>query len=114
MKRIYICSPYRGNVEGNVRIAQGMVKLALLQGHAPFAPHLQYPQVLSDGVPEYRAIGMKAGLEWLDGCDEIWIWGDGTMSDGMKSEVDEAQRLDLVITVITSYELGEILKEARQ
>lgn len=106
MKSIYICSPYRGNVDGNVKIAQSMVRLALLQGHAPFAPHLQYPQVLSDDVPEYRAIGLKAGLEWLWACDEIWIWADGPMSEGMKTEVDEARRLGLSIVPITAYEIS--------
>ena len=114
MKRIYICSPLRGAVESNIRIAQSMVKLALLKGHAPFAPHLQYPQILSDDVPEYRVIGMQAGLEWVGACDEVWIWGDGGISEGMKAEVAEAQRVGLPIIPITSYEISDGLKEERE
>ena len=34
----------------------------------PFAPHLLYPQVLDDGDPDERALGLFFGLVWLGRC----------------------------------------------
>lgn len=44
MKRVFICSPFSGNVEKNIEEAQRLCREAAEEGYAPFAPHLLYPQ----------------------------------------------------------------------
>lgn len=91
MKWVYICSPYRGDVEKNVENAALYTKRALMMGCAVEVPHLSYTLALDDSVPEEREIGILAGLEKLHGCDEIWVFGLENPSEGMKREIAEAR-----------------------
>lgn len=50
MKLVYICSPYAGAVERNVRFAQEACRYAISQNFAPVAVHLLYPQLRDDMV----------------------------------------------------------------
>lgn len=94
-------------MENNVKIAQAMIRLALKSGYAPIAPHLLYPQGLSDDVPENREIGLAAGLAWIPRCNEMWIWGDSGVSEGMRDEIDEGLRTSrLQFRTITAYEVS--------
>lgn len=66
MKLVYICSPYAGNVENNVRFAKVACCYAMKQGCAPVAVHLLYPQILNDIVPSERKAGIRMGCGcWL-------------------------------------------------
>lgn len=107
MKFVYICSPFRGDVETNTRIAVKMMKLALERGYYPIAPHLMYPQALPDDDPKNRQIGLRAGLAWVAKCDKIWVYGDRTPSEGMLGEMLEAQRHGIEQRTITAYEVEE-------
>lgn len=46
--KVYICSPYRGDTETNIRKAQQYCKQAIKENHIPIAPHLYFPQILDD------------------------------------------------------------------
>ncbi|WP_367180434.1 DUF4406 domain-containing protein [uncultured Enterococcus sp.] len=61
------------------------------QGTIPFAPHLLYPQVLDDGDPEQRKLGLYFGMIWLRKCDELWVFGR-YISKGMQSEINKASK----------------------
>ena len=98
--RIFLCSPYAGNVEANVALARRLCAEILAQGHSPFAPHLLYPQVLDDADHEARERGIRAGLEWLRMCDEVWCWRE--VSPGMVREVAYA------IDFPTTHNLGRV------
>ena len=87
---IYICSPYAGNTEENTAFARQACGYAIRQGAVPLAPHLLYPQILNDSVPEEREIGIRLGLDILERCEELWICGD-RMSAGMKRETAYAK-----------------------
>jgi hypothetical protein len=50
MKLVYICSPYAGEVERNIRFTQEACHYAISQNCAPVAVHLIYPQLLDDMV----------------------------------------------------------------
>ncbi len=77
---------------------------ALEQGYAPFAPHLLYPQFLSDESGADRYTGIQCGIEFLKCCDIVLVFGGITA--GMHSEIEEAERLGMEIEYI-----GEISGE---
>lgn len=45
---VYICSPYSGDIEGNVEKARSFCRFALEQNCIPIAPHLMFPQFMDD------------------------------------------------------------------
>lgn len=101
MKLIYVASPYAGDVEGNTVFAKKACRHVMEQGHAFFAPHLLYPQLLDDTDPQERQAGLDMGLAMLPKCDELWCYGDH-ISSGMHMEIEEANRL--VIPVLRVWE----------
>lgn len=86
---VYICSPYRGDTETNTRNAERYCRLAVEKGCIPFAPHLLYPHFLKEETE--RPLALFMGLMMLDKCKEVWVFGD-VITDGMKSELERAQR----------------------
>ena len=96
MKLIYVASPYAGDVERNVEYAKQACRTVMESGHAFFAPHLLYPAVLNDAVPEERQAGMEMGLTLLHRCDELWAFGP-CVSSGMQAEIAEAERLRIPV-----------------
>ena len=96
MKLVYIASPYAGDIPNNVERAKEYCKQALEQGVIPVAPHLLYPQFLEDSDPAERNLGLRAGLELLARCDELWVCGP-EISPGMSREIQFAQGLGIPI-----------------
>lgn len=94
-RRIYVASPYRGDIAANVALARRACRRLLLAGHAPFAPHLLYPQLLDDAVPAERRLGLAAGRAWLGVADEVRVYGE--ISPGMREELEDAALLGLPI-----------------
>ncbi len=84
-KKVFICSPFRGDMEGNARKAAAYSRRAVEEGYLPIAPHLLFPQFLNEGIEEERRLGIAMGLELLDGCDEVWVFGEAT--EGMAAEI---------------------------
>ena len=87
-KKVFICSPFRGDMEGNARKAAAYCRRAVEEGYLPIAPHLLFPQFLNEGIEEERRLGIAMGLELLDGCDEVWVFGEAT--EGMAAEIASA------------------------
>lgn len=89
-KKVYICSPYRGDIETNIKIAQDFCRAAMnIANVIPVAPHLYFPQFLRDDDPSERERGITVGLELLQACSEVWIVGN-YISEGMKREIEAA------------------------
>ena len=101
MKRplIFICSPYRGDVDANIHNAHRYCRFALIHSGIPFAPHLLFTQFLNDDDPPERDAWLSLGLEMLARCDELWAFGMPT--EGMKMEMLEAQRLGVPVRRFT-------------
>ena len=87
---VYICSPYAGDVEHNVKAAQTYSRHAVDRGCIPIAPHLLYPQILRDGYPMERQLGLVFGLAVLCKCAEVWVFGS-RISPGMEAEIKRAR-----------------------
>lgn len=96
MKIVYICSPLRGDVERNIRKANGYCLFAAKQAAVPIAPHVMFTGFLDDGIPEERCLGMSMGLELLRLCEEVWVFGE-RLSEGMQAEIRVADQLNLTI-----------------
>lgn len=90
-RKVYIASPYAGDIEANIHTAIVYCRRAISEGYMPIASHLLYPQILDDGKPEERELGLLFGLALLRMCDEVWVFGKA--SSGMAKEIEEAKRL---------------------
>lgn len=90
MKLVYICSPFSGDIEGNTKKAQDYCMEAIKENCTPIAPHLLYPQILDDSNPIERKKGIQMGLDILEVCDEIWVYGQN-LTAGMIREVNLAR-----------------------
>lgn len=84
-KKVFICSPFRGDMEGNAKRAAAYSRMACEKGYFPIAPHLLFPQFLQEGIEAERKLGIKMGLELLLCCDEVWGFGEAT--EGMAAEI---------------------------
>ena len=96
MKRVYICSPLKGNVSKNIIKANLYCRYAYEQGYLPLAPHVIFTEFLDDEVSEEREAGMKMGLELLWVCDELWVFGY-RITEGMAKEIEIAKGLKIRI-----------------
>ncbi|WP_052693185.1 DUF4406 domain-containing protein [Desulfosporosinus sp. I2] len=96
MKLVYIASHYAGNIEHNTRMAIEYCRYAASCGVCPIAPHLLIPRFLEENNPAEREQGIKMGLRLLASCDALWAFGD-RISEGMRREIAEAEKLDIPI-----------------
>jgi len=87
---VYICSPYAGDTENNVKSAQGYSRFAVDKGYIPLAPHLLFPQFMNDANPAERKLGLFFGNALMSKCSEVWVFGE-RISAGMESEIKRAR-----------------------
>ena len=112
MKLIYVASPYAGDIEQNTAFARKACRHVMNEGHAFFAPHLLYPQLLDDSKPQERQAGLDMGLAMLPRCDELWCYGD-RISFGMHLEIEEAVRLGIPVRRVMELENGFAIGRAK-
>ena len=62
MKLIHVASPYAGDIEKNTEFAKEACRFVMDEGHAFFAPHLLYPQVLDENNSAERKLGLAMGI----------------------------------------------------
>ena len=87
---VYICSPYRGNPRVNVMWARNYCKFAVRQGKLPIAPHLYFPQFMSEATERDKA--MRMNFQLLGLCSECWVFGD-EITEGMAAEINRAGKV---------------------
>ena len=87
---VYICSPFSGDVEGNVAAARRYSRFAVDKGYIPIAPHLLFPQFLDDDNPDERELGLFFGNALMSKCAEVWVFGS-RISSGMEAEIKRAK-----------------------
>lgn len=102
MKKIFICSPFRGNIEENKKAAQFFAKVIIGTGRVPVAPHLYFPQFLDEENPNERMNGIEMGLELMDVCDEVYVLGFN-ITEGMKFELDHARAKHIPVRLYDEY-----------
>ena len=111
--RIFICSPFSADNPAqqlhNIQVARAVCLYATRLGHAPYAPHLLYPQFLDDNIGVDRENGINCGLSFMRVCREVWVVADprkkGALSDqiteGMLRELEFASSLGIPIECVT-------------
>ena len=117
-KRAFICSPLRprgatagqraDDLRHNRQLAQLGCRYAVSLGYLPMAPHLFFPEFLSEDRPEEREKGIQFGLEWLSGCDELWVIGN-RITEGMKREIALAKTMG----TLPSWKRAEVHRKSR-
>lgn len=107
-KLVYICSPYRGEVERNLQYARELTRIALDNDFVPITPHLYLTQAVNDEVPEERKKGMAAGKELLKHCKYILIGSKYGLSAGMLEEIEIAIQCGTIELAPTKAGLIEI------
>ena len=95
MKKVYICSPCRGDYEHNIDNALRYCREAVMLGILPIAPHVYFTRFLDDTIAEERVIGIKLANELLAMCNEVWVYGEP--SEGMKAEIALATVLHIPV-----------------
>lgn len=88
---VYICSPYAGDIENNVKNAKIYSRYAVENNAIPVTPHLLYPQFMNDNIDSEREKVMHFNYVLLGKCTELWVFG-GVVSRGMAREISVAKK----------------------
>ena len=83
-KIVYVCSPFSDDIQGNTEKARKYCRFAVDKGCVPIAPHLLFPQFMSEETERDRAMEMNTALIYR--CDEVWVFGS-RITRGMKAEI---------------------------
>ncbi len=111
MKKIYICSALRGDIEENIRMARTYCEYVVREhGMIPIAPHIYFTQFLNDENAEDREFGIRAGLSLLLGCDELWYFGE-SVSRGMADEICFAVEHNIPVKYIPIHHFENYIKK---
>lgn len=86
---VYICSPYAGDIKKNTENAKRYCRWATDRGCIAIAPHLYFPQFMSEDTEREEAL--HSGIVLLGKCDEVWVFGD-RISEGMRAEIEKAEK----------------------
>lgn len=95
---VYICSPYSGDVDANTAKARRYCRFAVDKGAIPMAPHLLFPQFMSDRTERELALFMDIVL--MGKCEQLWVFGE-ERSYGMQAEIDKAKKRHMQIRYFT-------------
>lgn len=104
---VYICSPYSGDTERNIKNAKRYSRFAVDKHYLPIAPHIYFTQFMDDDIPEERDTAIFMNWVLMSKCVELWVFGEN-ISAGMKAEIDRAKRKHMKIRYFTE-ELEEKL-----
>lgn len=103
---VYVCSPYSGDVEKNTARARAFCRFAVVKRAIPVAPHLLFPQFMSE--EKERNLALFMGIILLGKCEEIWVFGDH-ISEGMTGEIAKAEKMRKKIRYFTE-DLQEVAR----
>lgn len=95
---VYICSPFSGDISGNIERAKKYSRYAVDNKAIPIAPHLLFPQFMSDDAERELALFMDMVL--LGKCEELWVFGE-LVTEGMSAEIAKAKRKNMKIRYFT-------------
>lgn len=98
---VYICSPLSGEVKKNQENARRYCRFAVDTGYIPIAPHLFFPQFMSDTNPKERDLALFMDIALLSKCAELWVFGK-TVSEGMRLEIEKAKQKKQPIRCFTA------------
>ena len=99
---VYVCHRYRGDAQTNSRAVVSVCRSVAMSGAVPLAPQLFLPQFLDELTERDRAI--ECCLRFVSLVDEVWVFGK--VSEGMRKEIAEANRLGIPVVVGDREALG--------
>ncbi|MCQ4922217.1 DUF4406 domain-containing protein [Tissierella carlieri] len=105
---VYICSPYAGDIDNNVKKARKFCRFAIEKNHIPLAPHLLFPQFMDDNDTKERELAMFMNMVLLGKCNELWVFGS-IISKGMEEEIAKAKKRKQLIRYFNEH-LQEVLE----
>ena len=70
---VYICSPYSGDIETNVQNARKYCRFAVDSGCVPIAPHLLFPQFMTDNNPTERELAIFMDCSFNKMCRALGV-----------------------------------------
>ena len=97
-KKIFVCSPYRGNIEKNTKKAVFAARFICNCGHIPVVPHLYFPQFLDENDQFERSCGIEYGIELMKVCDQLWLIGS-EITKGMEYELEVAKEIRIPVSL---------------
>lgn len=100
--RVFISSPYRGDIEKNMEAAAGHAVRVLALGLIPVVPHYAFHYL--EGVENGEFLALYLCCREIETCDEVWTFG--RYSEGMSFECAYARG----IAVPVHYGPEQILK----
>ena len=84
---VYVCSPFRGNIDENIMNARKYSRFTFDKKNIPITPHLLYPQFINDNDLFERNIAIhKINYVLIGLCKEMWVFGD-VITEGMEREI---------------------------
>ncbi len=95
---VYICSPFSGDISGNIDRARRYSRFAVDAKAIPLAPHLLFPQFMDESTERELAVFMDMVL--LGRCEQVWVFGSH-ISEGMAAEIEKAKRKQIRIRYFT-------------
>ena len=94
---VYVCSPYRGNIDENIINARKYSRFTFDEKNIPITPHLLYPQFINDNDLFERNIAIhKINYVLIGLCKEMWVFGD-VITEGMEREISIAKKRKMQI-----------------
>lgn len=102
---VYVCSAYSGNERVNIMRAREYCRFVVSKKRVPIAPHLLFPQFVSEATE--RGLAMKLDYLLLLRCDEVWAFGE--ITEGMAAEIEMAADEDKRVRYFTP-EMTEVTK----
>ena len=96
MKKIFVCSPYSGNIEQNTKRAIFAAQVICKCGHIPVVPHLYFPQFLDENDQFERIRGIEFGIELMKKCNQLWLLGL-EITKGMAYELETAKEMRIPV-----------------
>ena len=94
MRKVYLESPFAGEVERNITYARRAMRDTCKRNESAIASHLLWtqPGVLDDLDPKEREQGINAGFEWARYADASVFYIDYGISNGMRLGIQRAQQ----------------------
>lgn len=106
MRKVFVCSPFRGDIEANTEKAKEVARIVVGCGYVPIVPHLYFPAFLNELDEHERIKGIKMGVELMQTVDEIWVIGTD-ITEGMEYELEAAKKSQIPVRLYDS-EIREI------
>jgi len=96
---VYVASPFAGDIARNTENAVRYCRFAVDSGAIPLAPHLFLPRFMSEETEREAAMFMN--MVFLSKCEQLWVFGNRVVTDGMAAEIAWAKKRRMPIRYFT-------------